>query len=123
MLYNAYAARSCTAHQSTEQCIKFNLQLLPAFLQQNLKLSEEQLKNLFLLRRAFLHRQALILGYQHDLQLGLQSGQQKQDAQLQALQYTHQMQDFAIQLHEAFMQFMGGLYTGVSSSSNILWIA
>ena len=72
---------------------------------------------MFLLRRAFLQRQALLLGHQHDLQLGLASGQQQLDAHLQALQYQHQMQDFTIQLHEAFMQFMGGLYTGVSASS------
>lgn len=82
-------------------------------MQQNLKLSEEQLSNLFLLRRAYLQKQAVILSYQHDLQRQHQSDLQEGESRLQPVQYIHQMQGFSMQLSEAFMHFMGGLYTRV----------
>lgn len=82
-------------------------------MQQNLKLSEEQLSNLFLLRRAYLQKQALILSYQHDLQRQQEADLQEGTPTLQPVQYIHQMQGFSVQLNEAFMHFMGSLYTGV----------
>lgn len=80
---------------------------------QNLKLSEEQLHNLFLLRRAYLQKQALILGYQLDLQLQQEGGRQQGGPGLQPVHYMHQMQDLAVQLNEAFMHYMGTLFTGI----------
>ena len=79
--------------------------------------------NLFLLRRAYLQKQALILGYQHDLQLQQEGGGQQGAPGLQPVHYMHQMQDFALQLNEAFMQYMGTLYTGVSPATKATQLA
>ncbi len=88
-------------------------------LQQNLKLTEGQLKNLFLLRRAYLQKNALLVNQQHELgqQLQLHATQHSGDSSLHtlnAVEITHQMQDNTVRLHEAFMQYMGVIYDGVS---------
>ena len=82
-------------------------------LQQCLHFSNEQLKKLFLLRRAYLQKSALISGQQQELQQQLQSDTSTTDS-LEHVQIAHQIQDNSAQQREAFMQYLGLIVDGVS---------
>lgn len=84
-------------------------------LQHGLSLSEGQLKDVFLMRRAYLQKQALIQCKQQDLQLQLADAQSAtaRAHMLTVSQAAQQIQENDILLQESFMQYTGLVCDGV----------
>ena len=94
-------------------------------LQHRLRLSEGQLKNVFLLRRAYLQKQVLIQSQQHELQLQLADSTSEGNHRLHAAtvsQAAHQMQENNVLLQEAITQYMGLIVDGVRAPSTYAFI-
>lgn len=94
-------------------------------LQHRLRLSEGQLKNVFLLRRAYLQKQVLIQSQQQELQLQLADSTSEGNHRLHAVtvsQAAHQMQENNVLLQEAITQYMGLIVDGVRAPSTYTFI-
>ena len=87
-------------------------------MQQCLHFSNEQQQKLFLLRRAYLQKSAVIAGQEQQLQQQLQSDTSSTGS-LEHVHIAHQIQDNSAQQREAFMQYLGLIVDGVSSSASL----
>lgn len=95
--------------------LHISVQLYLCRLQHALKLSEGQLRNMFLLRQAFLQKQAAIQCWEQELQLA--AAPSDTDARLHAItaaRSAQQMQETSRQLQEVCVQYVGVMMDGVS---------
>ena len=82
-------------------------------MQHGLRLSEGQLKNVFLLRRAYLQKHALIQSQQLQLADNTREGNHRLHA-IPVSQAAHQLQENDALLQEAITQYMSLIVDGVS---------
>lgn len=94
-------------------------------MQHNLHLSEEQNNNLFLLRRAFLRKQALLQNQQHELQLELDSADHSCgpcSSGNHADEASQQMWELDRQMQETYFAYKGVIYDGVSKAASVIGV-
>ncbi len=105
-LHTCHSLTSLTISRSSTKTT--NSSEKPVAVQHALHFSESQLKDVFLLRRAYLQRHAILTHEQQDLELQLDL-RSDSDHSLE-----QQLEEVALQMQEAYVMYKGVVYDGVS---------